>query len=161
MTYNSYEELYKLIQEINNKFYFKILENCFFLEEAKNKNYVIFMKEIRDSYSHLARVFKNDNPLGSSSKNTILKELDKFSGHLERLAIESIKLVLNYYIEIITLYYKNKNLKDALDLLNLNIARKIKELRLNINSISFEDRYNGYTEIVKYLDDYIEKNKIS
>jgi hypothetical protein len=145
--FNTIEELYSLICQINRKYYVPLSANIIYLEEHTCKNQVAFIIALRDAYAHLAMVFSIDDVLSPSGKENIQNHLSKFSSHLERALLDS-------YIKIASIEYgyvmESIPRKSKLAI-KIQVAQKIKSLR--IMTLTNDDKIAGYNELIKFLED--------
>lgn len=160
MPLDSFEAIYREIASVNASCYPKIKENVFFLEQVSNKNLVKVMQEIRDAYDHLHHIYRHEDHFSEPAASEIRGEFEKFRGHMQRLAIETVRKVADYYIKLIETFFSGAGRQSEWIVVKTQIARKVKEARDREASGDFEARYATWVAILGYTDAIIEKYDI-
>lgn len=145
MTYNSYPELFRLIGKINEEYYYPAIENIIYIEEATNENYIIYVIELRNALSHLARLHTHLDIF--KDKEKILQDLIRYSGHLEKLAIETTRKINHLYLKELKNILKNADYTRV----STQIAIETKKLRLGKNDEN-DKTLKGYQDIRDYIE---------
>lgn len=160
MPFDSYENIYRHIAAVNDACYPKIKENVFFLEQVHDKNFVKVMQEIRDAYDHLHHIFMHENPFLPSAQADINSEFEKYRGHMQRLAIETVRKVADYYILLIHNHLEQNGQAGDWTVVKTQIARKVKDARDREVSRNFHERYSAWEEILDLTEQVIKKYSI-
>lgn len=150
MDYNNYEELHELIKKVVGENYTLASANIIYLEELDSKSFVIYMTQFRDAFTHLANIYSTDVML---NKEYVLEQLERVNGHLERIVIDSYRKICDRFLWAIR---KTKKWKDVSNY-ELQIAQKIKELRMCEENISFEQKKNGFHDLIIYMESILNK----
>lgn len=157
MLFDSHEKIYKAIAVVNDACYPKIKENVFFLEQAHEKNFVKVMQEIRDAYDHLHHIFMHEDPFTEAAQADINSEFEKYRGHMQRLAIETVRKMADYYISLIRSHFEQNGQLGEWTVVKTQIARKVKDARDREVSRGFHERYAAWEEILELTEHVIEK----
>jgi len=143
VSYNisSAQDLFNAIHDINVKFYKPACENVVYLEELCDENFIAYMVSLRDAFSHIAKIFEYAD--FSSKKEEIYRQLDRYSGHLERVLFDTYQKIISV---------KSRELwsslpKEQIGAIKTQIAKKIVELRIVSDSISIDEKIEGYKKI--------------
>lgn len=153
MNYNNYEELHKLISDVVDEKYIIAITNITYLEELNDKCYVIYMTQFRDVLNHLARIYSCKDII--DSKSEIIEQLERISGHLERVVIDSFRKITDSLLKnvLATCKPRNKNV------FKFQIAQKVKDLRLSNQDITYEMKLKGFQDMVEYLENLLKKEQ--
>lgn len=152
MDFNNYEELHKLIAEVVDEKYKIAIANITYLEEIDNKCYVIYMTQFRDVLNHLSRIYSCEDIV--SSKAEITEQLERISGHLERVVIDSFRKITDSLLRNVLATCKPRD-KNAF---RIQIAQEVRDLRLSNQEVSFEDKLEGFQKMVEYLEELLKKD---
>lgn len=153
MDYTNYEELHKLIKKELSDKYVIASANIIYLEELEQRNYVVFITQFRDVLTHISNIYLAEDIL--TSKDFVLEQLERAKGHLERIVIDSYMKIGELLLKKI----KRKARGKASVSLEVQIAQKIKSLRLAEKDIAFEEKCSGYQELIEMMENIID-NKI-
>lgn len=149
MDYANFEELHNLIKEEIADKYVIASANIIYLEELQQTNYVVFITQFRDVLTHLTNIYLADDI--NVSKEYVLSQVERAKGHIERITIDT-------FVKISELLFKKiKRITSSREFVSyqVQIAQKIKALRLSDNSLSFEQKCSGYRELIKTLEEII------
>jgi hypothetical protein len=148
--FDGLEQLFSLIRNINNKYYEQLSANIIYLEELTNTNYIAYIIELRDAYSHLVKILSYDDISTKGNKDNIQKHLDRYSGHLERLLLDSYRKIINEkYKMLVNILRPKKKIAEV----DAKIAEMLKSLRGMNDALPAEKKINEYNNIIKYIDD--------
>ena len=120
------------------------------IEELDSKSFVIYMTQFRDAFTHLVNIYLTDIML---NKDYVLEQLERVNGHLERIVIDSYRKICDRFIWAIR---KTKKWKDVSNY-ELQIAQKIKALRMCEENISFEQKKDGFYNLIVYMEAILNK----
>ena len=151
MDYTTREELHNLIKKVVCEKYMIASANIIYLEQLELRNFVVYMTQFRDSLTHLVNIYSVDDIL--NRKDYILEQLERINGHLERIVIDSYRKICDSLLGTIR---KTKKWKD-IHAMEVQIALKIKELRVCDNDMTFDKKKDGFQELVTFLEDIIKK----
>lgn len=152
MDFNNYEELHKLIAEVVDEKYKIAIANITYLEEIDDKCYVIYMTQFRDVLNHLSRIYSYTDII--NNKIEIIEQLGRISGHLERVVIDSFRKMTDSLLRNVLTACKTRD-KNAF---KIQIAQKVRDLRLSSQDVSFEDKLDGFQKMVEYLEDLLQRD---
>lgn len=151
MDYTTYEELHKEISKIVNEKYTLATANIIFLEELDSKSFVIYMTQFRDALTHLSNIYSVDI---FDRKEYVLEQLERVNGHLERVVIDSYRKICDRFLCSILKNSKRKNIQ----VYKMQIAQRIKELRMCDNTLSFDDKIKGFQNLISYMEEILNKD---
>jgi len=149
--YSSREELFKLIKQINDKYYERLNANILFIEELCDRIFVVYIVVLRDAYSHLIRIFDYDI-LSEQGKINAKNQLDKYLTHLQRGLIDTFRkiLALEFKLLMDSIFRKDKKA------IEYQIAKKAHELRI-MKDISIDERIQGYILLLDHISEIRNK----
>jgi len=157
MRFGTYEKIHKSIAAVNALCYPKIKENVFFLEQVTEKNLVKVMQEIRDAYDHLHHIYMHPDPFTSDAQENINSEFEKYKGHLQRLAIETVRKVAEYYFSVIKSSLQRDGKPGDWEVVKVQLAKKVKDARDRETCGDFAIRYAAWQGILDYTDDILKR----
>lgn len=154
MDYSNYEELHALIRSVIVDNYNTATENIVYLEEMNDKNYIVYIAQLRDVLSHLVTLYTFNDIV--ASKGVILTQLERAKGHLERVVIDSFMKICASLLGAIddVAPYKERLAIRA------QIAERVKTLRINDTTLPFDDRKKGFKETVRLIQDVLDNLSI-
>lgn len=153
MDFTNYEELHKLIKKELSDKYVIASANIIYLEELEQRNYVVFITQFRDVLTHISNIYLAEDIF--MSKDFVLEQLERAKGHLERIVIDSYMKIGELLLKKIKRRARGK----ASVSLEVQIAQKIKSLRLAEKNITFEEKCSGYQQLIEMMENIID-NKI-
>lgn len=151
MDYKTYEELHNEISKIVSEKYKLAAANVIFLEELHSKNFVIYMTQFRDVLTHLSNIYSVDV---FARKTYVLEQLERINGHLERIVIDSYRKICDIYLYSIRKSVKWINIRAY----EMQIAQRIKQLRMCDSTLNFKDKCNGFQELISYMEEILKKD---
>lgn len=151
MDYKTYEELHNEISKIVSEKYKLAAANVIFLEELHSKNFVIYMTQFRDVLTHLSNIYSVDV---FARKTYVLEQLERINGHLERIVIDSYRKICDIYLYSIRKSVKWINIRAY----EMQIAQQIKQLRMCDSTLNFEEKCNGFQELISYMEEILKKD---
>jgi len=158
--YSSSDELFKLIGQINSKYYERLNANILFLEQLTNSICTAHIIELRDAYSHLVKVFDYDI-LSPEGKKNVQYHLSAYTGHLQRDLLDTFRKIVDLEFKFIKEYIPKKDVKAV----ESQIAYKAHEVRIMSEDISFDQKIDGFISLLSYISEihkkYSDKNKAS
>jgi hypothetical protein len=144
--YSTYEELFNLIKQINEKYYAPFNANILYLEELENRIYVIYIIEHRDAYSHLVRIFDYDI-FSEEGRQNVHYHLNEYVTHLQRGLFDTFRKIL--YLETQSL---EKSIhKNDLMAVRTQIAREAAGLRVMDKTRSIDEKIEGYGKLIDFI----------
>jgi len=146
LDFTTIDELNELIRQINVRYYELFNANILYLEELADKNYVIYIIELRDAYSHLVRVFDYDIN-DQNGRSNVQQHLGKYIVHLQRGLLDTFRKILEIEYSSARKTVRTNNIR-AFD---QYIAQEAAKLRVMDEKHSVDDRINGYKELMTYL----------
>jgi len=149
----TYEQLHELIQKINNRFYIPCCENIIYLEEICNENAIAYVISLRDSFSHLVKIYDVDNLTAHENKIKIERQLERYSGHLERLLFDTYQKIIS--IKTCELYSQLSD-KDKITV-KTQIALEVKNLRVVADETTTDEKIEGYKKIIDLIEEIFKK----
>lgn len=160
MNYTSYEDLHNLIKSILNDNYAIAVTNIVYLEELTKKSYVIYITQFRDILTHLAHVYELDNLFEDKTKSSVLAQLERLKGHLERIVIDSYQKICACHLKTIEESIQARE-KSAI---RTQIAQQIRDLRISkadIVSLTFSEKKENFQKLIKYMESIINKFQLT
>lgn len=156
MNYTSYEELHNLIKSVLDDNYAVAAANIVYLEELTKKSYVIYMTQFRDILTHLSHIYELENIFEAKTKASILAQLERIKGHLERIVIDSYQKICACHA---------KTIEDSVQArewpaIKTQIAQQIRNLRISnaeIESLTFKEKKKNFQKLIKYMESIINK----
>lgn len=156
MNYTSYEELHNLIKSILDDNYTIAVANIFYLEELTKKSYIIYMTQLRDILTHLTHIYELNNLFDDKTKSSVLVQLERVKGHLERIVIDSYQKICACHLKTIEESGQARNWPA----IKTQIAQQIRDLRISradIVSLTFSEKKQNFQELIKYMESIINK----
>ena len=160
MNYTSYEELHILIKSVLDDNYAVAAANIVYLEELTKKSYVIYMTQFRDILTHLSHIYELENLFDDKTKASVLAQLERIKGHLERIVIDSYQKICACHI---------KTIEDSVQArewpaIKTQIAQQIRDLRISkadIVSLTFKEKKANFQKLIKYMESIINKFQLT
>lgn len=160
MNYTSYEELHNLIKNILTDNYAIAVANIVYLEELTKKNYVIYMTQFRDILTHLIHIYELNDIFNEETKVSVLAQLERLKGHLERIIIDSYQKICASHFKTIEESIKSREWFAV----KTQIAQQIRDLRISkadIASLSFSKKKENFQKLIKYMESIINKFQLT
>jgi hypothetical protein len=151
--YNSADELFALVRAINQKYYKQASANVIYLEEITDTNQVVYITQIRDAYSHLVKIFDYEDILDAENKSKIQVHLDRYSGHIERILLDTYRKIVSEKIKSLKAILNPNDIEAV----KMQIAGRIKTLRVVDDSFPNEDKIKGYDSLIQFIEDAFNK----
>ena len=151
--FRTHQDLYELIQKINNKFYIPCCENIIYLEEICNENAIAYVISLRDSYSHLAKIYEVSDITTHDNRLKIERQLERYSSHLERLLFDTYQKIISFKSSELWGQLPEKD-KIAV---KTQIALEIKNLRIVADETTTDQKIEGYKKIIDLIEDIFKK----
>lgn len=151
MNYSTYEELHNLIKTVVKENYTLASANIIYLEELDSKSFVIYMTQFRDAFTHLVNLYSTDV---LANKEYVLEQLERVNGHLERIVIDSYRKICDRFLWTIRKTKRWRNIPAY----ELQIAQKIKALRMCEEGLTFDMKKQGFQELIAYMETILNKN---
>jgi len=152
LEFNSVDELFKLIREINQNFYSRLTANICYLEELGDSIFFVYLVTLKDAYSHLVRVFDYDI-MTSIGKNNARNHLLQYCDHLQEGLMDTFRKI----VEVEWKSIKEKIPEKDLNVIGFQVAQRTSQLRVMDKGITIEQRIDGYKSLLNYLDDIRKK----
>ena len=148
MDYTTYESLHEIIRNTISNKYTLAVANITFLEELESKNFVVYITQLRDAFTHLMNIYSVDI---FTRKSYVLEQLERVNGHLERIVIDTYRKICDYFLKTI----RNTKRRKDIPAFELQIAMKVRDLRLSNESMTFDKKRDGFQEIIEYMENII------
>lgn len=149
----TYEQLHELIKEINKKFYIPCCENIIYLEEICDENAIAYVISLRDSYSHLVKIYEVNDINTHDNKVKIERQLERYSSHLERLLFDTYQKIISIKSHELWSQLPEKD-KPAI---KSQVALEIKSLRIVADEATTDQKIEGYKKIIDLIEDIFKK----
>lgn len=151
--FNNHQDLFGIIRSVNDKYYKPACENIFYLEELCNENAIAYMTSLRNAYSHLVNALGYEDILAQENKITIIQHLTLYSDHLELLLLDTFQKIIGV---------KSKELYAAIPekdkpAVRTQLAMEIKRLRIADDEITTEEKIDGYSKAIDFIEDTFNK----
>jgi hypothetical protein len=146
--YSSGEELLELIRTINGKYYECLNANILLLEELTDTNYLAYLIEQRDAYSHLVRVFDCDI-LSPEGKENVRTHLYDYVNHLQNGILDTFRKILEFQFKSIRSYVP----RNEVTAIEYQIANWAHSLRIMSNENPVDQRIDGYKKLLGDIDE--------
>jgi hypothetical protein len=151
--FKTHQDLYELIQKINKKYYIPSCENIIYLEEICDENAIAYVISLRDSYSHLIKIYEVNDINTHDNKAKIERQLERYSSHLERLLFDT-------YQKIISI--KSNELWNQLPVrdkpaIKSQIALEVKNQRIVADEATTDEKIEGYKKIIDLIEEIFKK----
>jgi len=147
------QDLFGIIQKINNKFFRKACENIVYLEELSNENYIAYMVSLRDAYSHLVKLFESSDFSSLDQKAKIERQLERYSSHLERLLFDTYQKIFSIKAgELLKTIPENQVFT-----IKTQLAMEMKRLRIVDDGTTIDAKIEGYEKIIVFIEDIYKK----
>ena len=160
MNYTSHEELHNLIKKVLFDNYAVAATNIVYLEELTGKSYVIYMTQFRDILTHLVHIYEFENLFDETSKASILSQLERIKGHLERIVIDSYQKICACHLKTIEDSVKAREWSA----IKTQIAQQVRDLRISsadIDSLTFDEKKENFQKLIKYMESIINKFQLT
>ena len=151
--FKTHQDLYELIQKINTKFYIPCCENIIYLEEICDENAIAYIISLRDSYSHLVKIYEVNDITTHDNKSKIERQLERYSGHLERLLFDTFQKIISIKSHELWSQLSEKD-KPAI---KSQVALEIKNLRIVADESTTDQKIEGYKKIIDLIEDIFNK----
>ena len=152
LEFDSADELLELIRQINIKYYMPLTSNICFLEECGNRIYFVYLIALKDAYSHLNRVFDYDIQTPHGKENA-RRHLILYSDHLQEGLMDTFRKIVELQWNSV-----KKNIPEKeLSAIEVQVALKTSQLRIVSNSITIDQRIDGYRSLLDYLENIQKK----
>ena len=146
--FRTHQDLCEIIRGINEKFYKPACENIIYLEEICSENAIAYMVSLRDAYSHLVKVLEVENISAHDNKAKIERQLERYSGHLERLLFDTYQKIISVKSSELWGILSDKN-KIAI---KSQVASEIKKLRIVDDGTAIDQKLEGYKKIIDFIE---------
>jgi hypothetical protein len=151
--YHDLEGLFSAIRKINTRYYKRVNANIIYLEELTKTNQIVYITQLRDAYSHLVEIFAFDDVSLPKNKAIIQSQLDRYSGHLERLLHDTyLKIVNEKYKILLGILPPND-----VGAVRTQIAERISTLRVVDPASTNEKKIAGYISLIEFIEDVFNK----
>jgi len=120
--------------------------------------YLLYIIELRDAYSHLVRIFDYDIN-DKKGKRKMQQHLEKYISHLQKGLLDTFRKILAIEYSAARKTVRKNNAR-ALD---QYVAQEAARLRVMNEENSVDNRINGYIELMEYLSKtrkQLEKNPL-
>jgi|TergutMp193P3_1026864.scaffolds.fasta_scaffold134758_2 hypothetical protein len=151
--YRTHQDLCGIISGINEKFYKPASENIIYLEELTGENAIAYIIALRDAYSHLVKIFEFQNILTHDNVVKIERQLERYSSHLERLLFDTYQKIISVKSHDLWAILPEEQKRTV----KTQIAIKIKDLRIVSDSISNDEKIEGYVKIIDFIEEAYNK----
>jgi len=146
LEYSSCDGLFELIRQINFKYYGLLNSNILYLEEVRGTNYVAYIIELRDAYSHFVRVFDYD-VMSEQGKRNVQSHLASYANHLRRGVLDTFQKILEVEVELLAEVVPERDMVAIKHQLAIEMHRG----RIMDIGISVDDRIEGYKDLLSYI----------
>ena len=160
MNYTTFEELHNVIKSILDDNYSIAAANIVYLEELTGNSYVIYMSQFRDILTHLSHIYELDNLFDDQIKTSVLAQLERLKGHLERIVIDSYQKICACHLKTIEESVQPREWPA----IKTQIAQQIRDLRISkvdITSLSFSEKKQNFQKLIKYMESIINKFELT
>jgi hypothetical protein len=151
LEFNTADELFGLIKQINKEYYEPFKANILFLEELADKIYTAYLIELRDASSHLVRVF--DDIHTQKGRKTAQTHLHFYVDHLQNGLLDTFRKITDMEWKSITKSIPTEDL----NAIRNQTAQRISQLRIMGENNSVDQRIKGYQSLLKYFSEIRKK----
>ena len=147
--YQNHQGLLDKIRYINKVYYEPAARNIVYLERCKREVSAIYAVALRDAYSHLVKVFEYDDILEAENKTRIVRQLERYLGHLEELLYDT-------YLNIIKI--KSDELfaqlpKGDWPKIKKQLSEQIQKVRTVNDHIAIEQKIERFEKIIRFIEE--------
>jgi len=153
--YRTHQDLCGIIGEINERFYKPASENIVYLEELTGENTIAYIIALRDAYSHLVKIFEFRDILTHDNRAKIERQLERYSGHLERLLFDTYQKIIDLKSHEL---WKIIPDKDKMTI-KTQLALEVKKHRIVDDGTTIAQKIEGYKKIIDLIESIYEKFK--
>jgi hypothetical protein len=150
--YTTQDDLFEIIRKIDTTYYERFNANILYLEELADRIYVIYIIELRDAYSHLARIFDYDIVSEPGRKN-VQYHLNEYAEHLRRGLLDTFRKILILELDSLKKSVHKKDVK----IVEYEISKKAAELRVMRKDHPVDQRIAGYIKLMEFISDVRKK----
>ena len=152
--YKNHQELLEKIRYINKAYYVPVAKNIVYLQGRSGEVSLIYAVALRDAHSHLAKIFEYEDILATENKIRIVRQLERYMGHLEELLYDT-------YVKVI--HKKSENLFSQLSegerpRIKKQLAEKIQNVRTVNDQITIEQKIENFVKISDFIEEVFNKH---
>jgi len=151
--YHTHQDLFGIINGINERFYKPASENIVYLEELCNENAIAYIISLRDAYSHLVKIFEFDDILAHDNRLRIERQLERYSAHLERLLFDTYQKIISIKSSELWKILSDKD-KAAV---KSQVALEVKKQRVVDDGTTIAKKIEGYINIIDFIENTYKK----
>ena len=151
--YHTHQDLFRVINGINERFYKPASENIIYLEELSNENAIAYIISLRDAYSHLVKIYELDDILAHDSRLKIERQLERYSAHLERLLFDTYQKIISIKSSELWKIIPD-NEKTAV---KSQVALEVKKQRVVDDGTTIVQKIEGYKNIIDFIENAYKK----
>jgi len=147
--YQNYQELLEKIHRINELYYEPAARNIISLQKHSEKMIAIYAVALRDSYSHLVKIFEYEDILEAENKTRIVRQLERYLGHLEALLYDTfLKIIKIKSDELFVRLRKGDQPK-----VKNQLAVQVQKARMVDDKIAIGQKIDGFEKIISFIED--------
>ena len=147
------QDLFEIVSKMNENFYKPAIENIVYLEELCNENAIAYMVALRDAYSHLVKIFEFTGSFTHDNKLKIERQLERYSGHLERLLFDTYQKIVSVKSRELWKILPEKQIGP----IKTQMAMMIKKQRIVDDGTTIEQKLEGYKQIIEFIEETYKK----
>jgi hypothetical protein len=151
--YHTHQGLFEIVNGINERFYKPASENIIYLEEISNENAIAYMVALRDAYSHLVKIFEFHDSLAHDNRLRIERQLERYSGHLERLLFDTYQKIISIKSSELWKILPDKEKPT----IKSQVALEVKNQRVVDDGNTVAQKIEGYKNIIAFIENAYRK----
>jgi len=147
--YQDHHGLLEKIRSINNVYYETAIANIAYLQRRKGEVAESYEVALRDAYSHLAKVFEYDDILDADNKIRIVRQLERYLGHLEALLYDTYLNIIKMKSDELLVKLREGDQPKF----KIQLAEKVQKARTVDDSITIQQKIKDFEEIISFIED--------
>jgi len=147
--YQNHQELLSKIHLVNQSYYEPAARNIAYLQERNKAMSVGYAVALRDAYSHLVKVFEHEDVLAVENKSKIVRQLERYLGHLEALLYDTYLKIIKIKAEEL---FKRLRKRDRPRVKN-QLAEQLQQIRMVDDNIDIEQKIKDFEKIIAFVEE--------
>jgi len=146
--YQNHQELLEKIHHINELYYEPAAKKIIYLEKRNKELSVVYAVALRDAYSHLVKIFEYDDILEAENKTRIVRQLERYLGHLEALLYDTyLSIIKKESDKLLAKLRKGDQPK-----VKNQLALQVQNARMVYDRIDIQQKIDGFEKIISFIE---------